>query len=79
MVGVSPGGPGKGPPKNLKIFEKFLFWKSIYEMRDENISNRREWLCKNGERNEVETSEKIKGYVAGEGEFENGGGESLGP
>jgi len=30
-------------------------------------------------RNEVETSEKIWGYVAGEGEFENRGQEPLGP
>ena len=30
-------------------------------------------------RKEVETSEKIWGYVAGEGEFENRGQEPLGP
>jgi len=30
-------------------------------------------------RKEVETSEKIWGYVAGEGEFENSGQEPLGP
>jgi len=30
-------------------------------------------------RNSVETSEKIWGYVAGEGEFENNGQEPLGP
>jgi len=76
--GREPGGPGKGPPQKFwKIFE--FFWKSIYEMCDENISKRREWLSKNGERNEIETSGKIRGYVAGEGEFENRGRESLGP
>ena len=30
-------------------------------------------------RKEVETSEKIWGYVAGEGKFENSGQEPLGP
>jgi len=38
-----------------------------------------ECTVKNEARKEVETSEKIWGYVAGEGEFENRGQEPLGP
>jgi len=42
---VSPGGPGKVPKKFEKVLKKFL-WKRVYEMCDENMSKRREWLSK---------------------------------
>ena len=40
---------------------------------------RRECLSKTVKENEVETSGKIRWYVAAKGEFENGGREPRGP
>ena len=63
----------------MSVEGRILLVQRVLEFGGGSIIIRRFNTVKKEVRKNVETSEKIQGYAAGEGEFENNGQEPLGP